>query len=161
MNQQNEEVSEIEKQTCIAETQKHIKSVNNNLNIIIKELIERGEKHDLSKFEEPEFSIFARNTHKLAKVEFGSEEYKKMLEEVRPAIEHHFSKNRHHPEHWPNGIKDMNLVDLIEMLVDWKSATARNKNGNIMKSIDFNAAKFNMSEDLKQIFKNTVRDYLE
>ena len=47
----------------------------------------------------------------------------------KPAIDHHYANNRHHPEHWPNGINDMTLMDLIEMLADWKAATARNKNG--------------------------------
>jgi len=46
---------------------------------------------------------------------------------MKPAIEHHYKNNRHHPEHFNNGIDEMNLVDLIELLCDWKAASERNK----------------------------------
>lgn len=144
---------------CLAETFKHIKEVGKNLNIFSKDLIDRGENHDNSKLEEPELSIFAENTHKLGTVTYGSDEYKALLVEIKPAIDNHYSKNRHHPEHWPNGIEDMTLIDLCEMLADWKAATKRNKNGNIRKSIEINAAKYNMSPQLRTIFENTVREY--
>lgn len=53
---------------------------------------------------------------------------------------------------------DMTLVDLCEMLADWRAATQRNKNGNIRKSIEHNATRFNMSPQLTKIFENTVRE---
>jgi len=146
---------------CLAETYKHVKKVSKNLNLFIQDLIHRGENHDNSKFEEPELTIFAENTHKLATTVYGSEEYKKQLEEVKPAILHHYSKNRHHPEHWPNGVEDMTLIDLVEMLADWKAATERNKDGNIRKSIEINAAKYNMTPQLRKIFENTTREYFK
>jgi hypothetical protein len=146
---------------CLAETHKHVRKVQHNLNLFISDLIRRGENHDNSKFEEPELSIFAGNTHKLGQTKYGSDEYKQLLVEVKPAIDHHYSKNRHHPEHWPNGIEDMTLVDLIEMLSDWKAATERNKDGNIRKSIEINSSKYNMSPQLRTIFENTVREYFK
>ena len=82
-----------------------------------------------------------------------------MLESVRPAIDHHYSKNRHHPQHWPNGINDMDLVDIIEMLADWAAATKRNKNGNIHKSLEFNSDHFRITPQLKQILLNTINRY--
>ena len=146
---------------CLSETYKHVKRVQSNLNIFIKDLISRGENHDNSKFEEPELSIFAENTEKLGKVAYGSEEYKQLLVSVKPAIDHHYAKNRHHPEHWPNGIEDMTLIDLVEMLADWKAATERNKDGNIRKSIEINAAKYKISSQLRVIFENTIREYFK
>jgi hypothetical protein len=110
---------------CLAETYKHIKRVGHYLHTFSKELIDRAEHHDDSKLEEPELSGFAENTEKLAKVEYGSEEYRNMLAELKPTIEHHYSKNRHHTEFWPNGINDMNLIDLLEMLSDWRAAGER------------------------------------
>ena len=83
------------------------------------------------------------------------------MERVKPAIEHHYANNRHHPEHWPNGIDDMTLLDLVEMLVDWKAATVRNKNGNIRKSVEHNSKRFNMSPQLTKIFENTVRELFQ
>ena len=55
----------------------------------------------------------------------------------------------------------MTLVDLIEMLADWKAATERNKDGNIRKSIEINSGKYNMSPQLRTIFENTVREYFK
>ena len=142
-----------------SETLKHVNEVRNNIWILIKELDRRAQVHDASKFEEPERSIFAANTPKLAKTEYGTEDYNKLLEEVKPAIEHHYSKNTHHPEHWPNGIDDMDLMDLVEMLGDWAAATKRNKNGNIHKSIEHNKTRFGISDQLAKIFTNTVNRY--
>lgn len=146
---------------CLAETYKHIKRVGHYLHTFSKELIDRAEHHDDSKLEEPELSGFAENTEKLAKVEYGSEAYRNMLVELKPTIEHHYSKNRHHTEFWPNGINDMNLIDLLEMLADWRAAGERNKNGNIRKSIEVNAEKYGISPQLRKIIENTVRDYFK
>lgn len=146
---------------CLSETHKHVRKVQQNINLFIKDLMYRGEHHDNSKFEEPELSIFAENTHKLSQTKYGSDEYKLLLHEVKPAIDNHYSKNRHHPEHWPNGVEDMTLVDLIEMLSDWKAATERNKDGNIRKSIEINSSKYNISPQLRTVFENTVREYFK
>jgi len=146
---------------CLSETHKHVRLVGKHLNKFIRDLLDRAENHDNTKFEEPELSIFAENTDKLAKTEYGGAEYKELLKEVRPAIEHHYSKNRHHPEFHKNGIDDMNLVDIQEMLCDWKAAGERNKNGNIRHSIEVNADRYRISPQLKRILENTVRDYFK
>lgn len=138
------------------ETIKHIHKVRENLFKVISLLDERARNHDLTKLESPEAEIFGEHTPELAKTEYGSEEYKRLLEKVKPAIDHHYSKNRHHPEFHVNGINDMDLIDLVEMLVDWKAATERNKNGNIRKSIEHNTTRYGMSEQLAKIFQNTV-----
>lgn len=140
------------------ETIKHIHQVRKYLYRFIEDLDERAREHDQSKLEEPEASIFGKYTPDLAKAEYGSEEYENCLKNVQPALDHHYANNRHHPQHWPNGINDMTLVDLVEMLCDWKAATQRNKNGNIRKSVEHNAERFGMSDQLKQIFENTVRE---
>lgn len=144
---------------CLNETHKHVRDVQRNLNLFIRELISRGEKHDDSKFEDPELTIFAENTEKLGATEYGSEEYKELLEQVKPAITNHYAKNRHHPEHWANGINDMTLIDLLEMVADWKAATKRNKDGNIRTSIEINSKRYNIDSQLRQILENTVREH--
>lgn len=155
----NEEIEQNLIQNCFVETYKHVKLVSKNINVFIKELIYRSENHDNSKFEEPELSIYAKFTPELAKTEYGSKEYKELLEKVRPAIDHHYANNSHHPENWKNGIDDMDLLDILEMLADWKAATMRNKNGNIKKSIEINAERFNINPQLKRILENTVERY--
>ena len=138
---------------------KHIGAVQQNLNSFIVDLISRGEKHDLSKLEEPELGLLAENFEGLAETEYGTDEYEVLRESVAPAIEHHYSKNRHHPEHWPNGIADMDLGDLIEMLADWKSSTELNQNGNLRKSIKINAEKYKITPQLRKILENSVDRY--
>lgn len=142
-----------------SETLKHVNEVRGNISLVVEDLVRRANVHDASKFEEPERSVFAANTPKLAKTEYGSPEYDDLLKEVKVAIDHHYAKNTHHPEHWNNGIDDMDLLDLVEMLCDWIAATKRNKNGNVHKSIDHNKDRFGMSDQLYKIFQNTANRY--
>ena len=139
------------------ETIKHIETVRKYLNICMVELIKRGDEHDELKLKSPESEIFIEYTSKLAESEYGSEEYKKNLEQMKKALDHHYENYRHHPEHFENGINDMNLIDLIEMFCDWKAATLRHENGNILKSIEINSKRFKYDEQLKQIFINTAK----
>lgn len=75
---------------------------------------------------------------------------------MKPALDHHYAKNRHHCEHMADGINDMNLIDVIEMFCDWKAATLRHNDGNLRKSIEHNAKRFGMQSQLVKIFENTV-----
>lgn len=142
-----------------SETLKHINAVRENIWKVIQELDNRAKKHDKSKFDEPERSVFAANTPKLAKVEYGTEEYKKLLEETKVAITNHYAKNDHHPEHFSSGVDGMDLISVVEMLCDWIAATARNKNGNIHRSIEVNTERFNLSPQLVKLMENTVNRY--
>jgi hypothetical protein len=69
---------------------------------------------------------------------------------------HHYAHNAHHPEHWPGGIKDMSLLDLIEMIVDWKAASERHADGDIEKSITINKQRFGYGDELEAIFRRTT-----
>ena len=140
------------------ETIKHIHRVRELLHLMILRLDERAKNHDWSKLESPQAEIFGEYGPELGKVEYGSEEYQKLLEKVKPAIESHYSQERHHPEHHKDGVNDMTLLDLIEMLVDWRAATERNRNGNIRKSIEHNKARYGLSDQLARIFENTVKE---
>lgn len=143
------------------DTIRHIQRVRELLTSMILELDRRAQLHDQSKLESPEAEIFGEYGPELGKVVYNSPEYIALLEKVKPATDHHYANNRHHPQHWPNGINDMTLLDLVEMLIDWKASTERVKNGNIRKSIETNISRFNMSEQLGQIFHNTVREHFK
>lgn len=134
----------------------HIREVNRNINLVIMELLERAEEHDESKLHSPEVEAFTEVTHQLAGLEYDSPEYRENVKKLGPALEHHYAKNRHHVPHWRNGISDMNLIDIIEMFCDWKAATKRHNTGNLNKSIDINAEKYNINPQLVQIFRNSV-----
>ncbi len=115
-------------------------------------------EHDATKMETPELESFTEYTSLLKDSTYGSKEYNERLAGVlKPALDHHYAKNRHHPEHWEHGVDDMDLVDIIEMFCDWKSATLRHNDGNLLKSIDHNANRFKLSPQLVGIFKNTAR----
>ena len=142
---------------CQVETIKHIEKVRKYLKIFTDKIINRGIEHDKVKLESPEVEIFAEYTPKLSDTTYGSEEYNTYLKEMKVALDHHYANCRHHPEHFANGINEMTLVDLIEMLADWKAASERQNNGNILKSIELNAQRFGYDDQLKQILLNTIR----
>lgn len=105
---------------------------------------------------------------------------------MKPAIDRHNAVNSHHPEHhgylecngcfkrWPKdyggscdvcgygqftlrpNVAGMSLLDLIEMICDWKAATLRHNDGDIPRSIEINQERFGYSDELKQIFLNTL-----
>ena len=140
------------------ETIKHIRRVQQLLNEVVANLMERARVHDTSKLEDPEAEVFDKCTAKLKGLTYGSDEYKACLAEMKPALDHHYANNRHHPEHWAVGIQDMSLLDLIEMIVDWKAATERHADGCIKKSLEINQERFGYSNELKFIFNNTVNE---
>lgn len=140
-------------------TLRHIEAVRNYLNLCIKELLGRAEQHDQTKLESPEREAYDELTPRLRGLTYGSPEYKAQFTDgpLGKAVAHHYAHNRHHPEHHKNGIKDMNLIDLVELLCDWKSSSMRHNDGNILKSIEINQARFGYSEDLRLILENTAK----
>ena len=139
----------------------HKNDVRQLIGKVVTDLIQRGEHHDDSKMESPEVEVFAENFEKLGEIEYGSPQYEEMLKKIKPAIKHHHSKNRHHPEFWKRGIRDMTLTDLVEMLCDWESSTKKNKSGNIRHSMEINAKKYKMTTQLRQILENSVREWFD
>lgn len=122
------------------------------------EIMNRAERHDESKLHEPEkerFDYVGTHQH-LGKHEYGSDDYKKSLEYLGPALKHHYEVNDHHPEHFEKGIDGMNLMQLVELFCDWEAACHRNKNGNIYQSLETNKGRFHLSDSLYNILKTTA-----
>jgi hypothetical protein len=148
----------------------HIKNVTKLLNDIAVELLKRAESHDRSKLEEPELSTFVKFTPNLASRTYGSAEYMQNLKIMEPALMHHYAFNRHHPEYFQeeaeatfrgSPIDCMTLVDIVEMLCDWKASTLRHNDGDIQKSLEINKIRFGLSEQLVAILQNTVKMWEE
>jgi len=149
------------------ETRKHIIMVCKYVNMFAAEMLKRAYAHDASKLEEPEKAIFDKYTPLLAGVSFGSEEYKSHIKEMKVAIEHHHSKNKHHPEYNDiNGysfqtlndpIRAMDLFDIVEMVCDWLAASKRHTDGSIGKSVAICAEKYHMDEQLVAVIRNTLQ----
>lgn len=153
-------------------TLEHINEVRAAIVVMMEELEQRATVHDQSKLERPEVEIFTKYTPKLAGCTYGSDEYKRYLEEMKPALDHHYFNNRHHPEYWcfeangdyypehlenGNAVGSMNLIDVLEMVCDWYAAGKRHNDGDIMKSIEINEKRFGLSPQLVSILKNTAR----
>ncbi len=140
----------------IVDTQKHIELVRALLHRFAFALIRRGENHDTSKASPEELDIFTIYTEKLRTTTYGSEEYNHFLAEMKPALDHHYANNRHHPQFYSNGVDGMTLIDLVEMFADWWASTQRHADGDIQRSIEYNETRFNISPQISQIFRNTV-----
>lgn len=137
------------------DTWEHIHMVQTLLTQVIQNLLSRSLEHDQSKLKDPEVEFF-NEAPKLDKLTFGSPEYEESRERLKKALEHHYAKNTHHPEHYPNGVDDMDLLDIVEMLVDWKASSHRQHDGNIMQSLQKAKERFNISDQLFRILENTV-----
>jgi hypothetical protein len=53
----------------------------------------------------------------------------------------------------------MTLVDLIEMLADWKAATERHEDGSLVRSLAHQTGRFGLSAQLVDILTNTARHF--
>lgn len=146
----------LEEKSCNFETYEHINKVQYFIQILVKDLLDRALKHDQSKLASPEVELFTEYTPQLSAMTYGSEEFNECKKKLTVALEHHYAVNRHHPEHFPNGIEDMNLLDLVEMFCDWKASSMRHNDGNLLKSIEINAKRFGMTKQLTKIFENTA-----
>lgn len=139
------------------DTEAHIDRVASLLEECMDNLYRRGAEHDLSKLQEPEKSTFDVCTAKLKAMAYGSDEYKAALVELKPALDHHYAANSHHPEHYSNGVDGMCLFDVMEMLMDWKAATERMKGGgDIRRSLEINRDRFKLTPQLASILENTI-----
>lgn len=142
----------------IDDTREHINDVRMVLEKITTKLALRGKYHDYSKLTDYELPIFQKVLDHQESAQYGTSEYEDTKKKLAPALEHHYKLNSHHPEHFPRGINDMTLVDILEMLADWKAATKRHKDDRIESSIEINAKKYNIDKQLKQILLNTLKE---
>jgi hypothetical protein len=142
----------------LPDTKAHIHRVRDLITGVVDNLHDRQMNHDLSKLGPPEKAIFDAVTPRLKGLTYGSDEYKASLAEMGPALQHHYAHNSHHPEHYENGVDGMSLLDVIEMLCDWKAASERHADGDIWKSIDHNEKRFNLTPQVASILRNTAKE---
>ena len=153
------------------DTYEHIGNVRRKLSTVIANLQHRSDTHDRSKLIPPELEAFDRMTPKLAELTYGTDEYKASLAELGVALEHHYAHNSHHPEHHAEGIAGMTLLDLVEMLVDWKAASERMRkpmpaapgrkeapqyDSDFARSIALNQERFGYTDEVRAILTNTA-----
>ena len=140
------------------DTREHIGKVRYHMSAILANLAERSNTHDLSKLEEPELSGYESLREAIQGVEYGTPAYRAVLAAHEGVIQHHYASNYHHPEHWANGIEDMSLLDIIEMLCDWKAASERG-GGDFKHSLEVSIARFHFDDDrIGEILTNTAKE---
>lgn len=138
---------------CTKDVELHRWAVAHYLKCFFFALPKIIDAHDASKLQEPEKPMFDEWTPRLRELEFGSDEYKAALSKMGEALKHHYENNRHHPEHFENGVNGMNLLDVIEMVCDWRAA-ADFKGQDV--NMEYLTKRFGLSEQLVSIIGNTL-----
>jgi hypothetical protein len=133
----------------------HKQRVAKRMQIVANELFKRAANHDNSKFSEEEFEAYDGAFAELQKYAYGTEDFKAALNKIKPAIAHHYAVNDHHPEHFEQGVNQMNLIQLIEMVCDWLAASERSQK-DIRAGLEINKKRFGIDEQLCGIIKNTI-----
>lgn len=127
---------------------RHQKQVSFLLRELAREFERRADLHDMSKFEldELEGFILLDKGRGHQKEEYGSTAYEDGIK--LEAVKKHQLRNRHHPEFWPNGLADMNFIDVVEMLCDWEIARQmRDTEGDMQKTWDMRQKRFDLSDE--------------
>lgn len=137
----------------------HKELVAHYLNRITHELALRGIHHDDSKFSDEEYEAYSKLAKECAEVPFGSSEHKSIVRKYRPAVEHHFAANPHHPDYHEAGVAGMTLVDLVEMLCDWKAASQRPGGTPLKESLPGSIKHFKIEPQLASVLENTIHSY--
>lgn len=134
----------------------HRRLVDRGLRDIATELVVRANMHDRSKMEPEEREIYERVTPEFASVQYGTPEYEAVKAKLGPALEHHYQHNDHHPEHFENGVAQMDLAQLTEMVADWYAAIRRDPNAHLMESLEKLREKYHIQSQLYGIILNTI-----
>jgi len=137
---------------------RHIRNVEDNCVILAEKLLELGEinlainlvangmVHDASKFFGIEFEFLSLNN--------PTEEETKL--KLKLAIHHHRLTNKHHPEAWSGGIKDMPDVYLAEFCCDVK-ARSEEFGTDLRKWIDEEATKKYDFTNEDEVYKDIMK----
>ncbi|TSA28601.1 hypothetical protein D4R71_00420 [bacterium] len=139
----------------LCDTLLHISEVRENLEIISSQLKQRGYAHDKTKLQQLEFDGFVSTREKFKKANYGSPEYQECIELTKPAVEHHYKNNRHHTGFHKNGINDMTLIDIIEMIADWRAAARRSPDKKLENTLDYATKKYGIQSQLAKVIINT------
>lgn len=152
------EETALNEEEYLADVRKHRDRVADILGNLRWGLRVRADGHDASKMREPELSGFREHLGRLREVEYGSKEYDQIRAAMAGTMAHHYTWNRHHPEHFTNGIQGMDLMDVCEMLADWKAASERGGGGAAFaETLEIQRERFGISDQLFQVLLNTYR----
>ena len=138
-------------------TMLHIQEVQKVMKYLTDELTHLASRHDRSKLEDPEeLKAYGAIATAMVGVTFGSPGYKRIIEDNREAVTQHKANNSHHPEAY-GGVDKMSLLDLLEMLADWKAASKRNgSEDTFLSSCEELFKKYKVTGQLRDVLRATV-----
>lgn len=142
----------------ILDTIEHIQMVQAYLGQIVEELHARAIVHDRSKLQEPELTGYQGLSEAVKGLQYGTDEYRAAFAPFKETIQRHYAKNDHHPEHFQdNEVRRMHLLQVIEMLADWKAGSMRNSE-SLLPSLDVSFKRFGIDANshLAWLIRNTV-----
>lgn len=142
----------------LTDTLMHIAEVHEALAEIRSALELRGIAHDRSKLTAVEFDAFVSTRPKFKNADYGSKAYQECVDAIKPAIEHHYSINRHHTQHHANGFAGMSLLDILEMLADWKAANRRSPNLSFEDSLPIAFKKYDIPKNMQGHIMLTLKE---
>lgn len=138
--------------------EKHISLVRQHIQTFIQLLTRRALHHDESKLKEPELTWW-KQIDKEPKYPYGSPEYNAKMSRWSKLFQYHYAHNRHHPEHYQFGVRDMTLIDMIEMLCDWLGYKDNLSISEAFQICETQMQRYDMSEDIRHLIFNTLCRY--
>lgn len=134
----------------------HLRGVQSWMRHVVTLWVARMVTHDQSKYSTPELPLIHEKA-RLDSLPFNTPEYHAALAKIKEAVKAHYECNAHHPEHYPDGVLDMSLLDLLEMICDWRVAAEMNGT-ELTESFDSCVERFKIPPDLRRILLNTYRE---
>lgn len=119
-------------------------------------LMSRADVHDLSKFSPDELGGMIAIDRIADEKGLNSPEYMAALS--GPAIQLHHSRHSHHPEYHQNGIRSMSLLDLIEMVCDWKAANQLRGHPEWNESVNMMTERLNLPGEYLLLIQLIARE---
>ncbi|MGH7274768.1 MAG: DUF5662 family protein [Nitrospiria bacterium] len=113
---------------------RHQTLVRRNLSKLAKALEARALIHDMSKLELDELAGFVEIQQIARNHKIDSPEYKASLAARLP-------------EYYPDGIRDMSLLDLIEMVCDWEAASKTYGKTSLAESLPIQKERFKVTDE--------------
>jgi hypothetical protein len=133
----------------------HVSEVRENMELFSSALRRRAIAHDRSKLGAFEFDAFVSTRADFKKANYGTPEYQACMKAIKPAVDHHYANFQHHTGHHGRGVNDMTLVDLLEMICDWKAAARRSPDNTFTETLDYAFQKYGIGGQLQLILLNT------
>ncbi len=142
--------------TLLAE---HKRLFNHHFNLMINEMIERSQSHDMDKiYNKSTFDTYNRHFTELKQIPFGTAEYLQYEEDYFWDAHMSHAQNRHHYySNKNNSVDDPNLIDLLEAIIDiYVSNLQYNEEVTTAKVMAVLTAKGIMDIDLESYIENTI-----